>query len=164
MSTHIAFSQVENAEDDNMLMLAELFNQRLQADMVVLSACETGTGKLFKGEGIMSLGRGFTYAGARSLVMSLWQVNDASTAEIMRYFYAYLAKGMDKDEALRKAQLDFITAGDNQSAHPYYWAGFIAMGDMTPLIIIPQQSYWLWILTIVLGGIIAGVVLYKALY
>jgi len=126
----IAFTDVNSSQFDDSLMLEELYALRLNAEMVVLSACETGIGELFSGEGIMSLGRGFTYAGARSLVMSLWEVNDASTAQIMSSLYSYLAQGQNKDAALRQAQLDYLNRSDQLHAHPYFWAAFVATGDM----------------------------------
>ncbi|MEM6801157.1 MAG: CHAT domain-containing protein, partial [Bacteroidota bacterium] len=129
----IAFTDVNSSQFDDSLMLEELYAQRIEAEMVVLSACETGLGKLYQGEGIMSLGRAFTYAGARSLLMSLWEVNDASTAQIMSDFYKYLAEGYHKDAAIRKAQLDYLAASGQLQAHPYFWAAFVANGDMAAL-------------------------------
>ena len=76
--------------------------------LAVLSACNTGTGKLMKGEGMMNLARGFIYAGVPGIVMTLWSVEDQSSAEIVEKFYEYLEDGMAKDEALRQAKLDLI--------------------------------------------------------
>ena len=84
--SHIRFTPGIDSLEDGALELAELFNLRLNAEMVVLSACETGLGKLQRGEGIISLARGMSYAGARSVITTLWQVNDAATAEIMTTF------------------------------------------------------------------------------
>lgn len=120
------------------LYLADLYNLQLNADLVVLSACETGIGHLFEGEGIASLASGFTYAGAKSLVSSLWAVNDATTAFFMERFYFYLSKGQAKDMALRQAKLDVIQGGQS---NPYYWAGFVLMGDDAPI----QHMSWRWI-------------------
>lgn len=121
------------------LYLSDLYTLQLNADLVVLSACETGVGRLYKGEGIASLARGFTYAGAKSLIPSLWSVNDQSTAFLMEKFYQYLADGQAKDDALRQAKLDLIAEGQ---AHPFHWAGFVLMGDASPLE--DNQSTWLW--------------------
>jgi len=129
----IAFTDVNSSQYDDSLMLEELYAQRLHAEMVVLSACETGIGELYRGEGIMSLGRGFTYAGARSLVSSLWEVNDRSTAMIMKAFYQYLSEGMEKDLALRQAKKDYLNRSDQFQSHPYFWAAFVANGDMKSL-------------------------------
>ncbi len=128
------------------LYLADLYNLQLNADLVVLSACETGIGRLYRGEGIASLARGFTYAGAKSLVPSLWAVNDGSTAQLMEAFYEYLAAGLPKDEALRQAKQDLLKRG---LADPNLWAGFVLMGDTAPI----RQRSWGWVWW-VLGGVI----------
>ena len=133
------------------LYLADLYNLQLNADLVVLSACETGIGRLYRGEGIASLARGFTYAGAKSLVPSLWAVSDASTARLMKKFYQYLAEGMPKDSALRKAKLDLL--GD--MGDPYQWSAFVLMGDTAPI----ERRAWGW-LGWVIGGIIVSLVGY----
>lgn len=112
------------------LYLSDLYTLELNADLVVLSACETGIGKLYRGEGIASLARGFTYAGAKSIVPSLWSVNDQSTAFLMQRFYQYLADGKPKDVALRQAKLDLIDEGQS---HPFHWAAFVLMGDESPI-------------------------------
>lgn len=131
--SHIRFSQGGDSIEDGVLELAELFNLRLNAELVVLSACETGLGKLQRGEGILSLARGMSYAGANSVLTSLWQVNDAATADLMQGFYAHLDRGLSKDAALRNAKLDYLQASDQLGAHPYYWASFVPIGDMRPL-------------------------------
>lgn len=101
--------------------------------MVVLSACETGLGKLEYGEGIRSLGKSFMEAGAEASIYSLWTVNDKSTADIMGRFYYYLKQGKRKDEALHLAKIEFIKQSKEVYTHPYYWAGFIAVGKMDKL-------------------------------
>jgi CHAT domain-containing protein len=103
------------------------------SDMVVLSACETGLGKLEAGEGIRSLGRSFIESGASSTVISLWTVNDKSTSAIMVAFYRNLLQGMSKDAALRNAKLQYISMANKISRHPYFWAAFIPAGDMRSL-------------------------------
>ena len=123
----IAFSKNDSLQKDK-LYVRELYNLDLDADMVVLSACETGIGELKKGEGVISLARAFTYAGARSTITSLWNVNDAQTTKLMTLFYTNLKEGMPKDEALRKAKLTYI---ENENlTSPYFWAAFTPTGDM----------------------------------
>ena len=112
--------------------------------MVVLSACETAMGKQIKGEGNLSLARAYFQAGAKSVIASLWAVNDESTARIMIDFYKYLGKGKRKDEALQQAKLDYLAWADPAYQHPYYWAGFIAIGDMSPLTFAPKYSLIWW--------------------
>ncbi|MCB0520595.1 MAG: CHAT domain-containing protein [Saprospiraceae bacterium] len=114
------------------LYARDLYNYSLNADMVVLSACETGIGKLRKGEGIVSLARAFAYAGAKSIFTTLWQVSDEKTKDLMVYFYKNLQQGKSKDEALRLAKLDFLKRNKGQGGfdHPFFWAGMIGIGDM----------------------------------
>lgn len=105
----LVLSLVGNEEGyDGFLEMREVFNLDLDADLVVLSACKTGLGELMKGEGIIGLTRSFMYAGASSVVVSLWSVNDVSTSYLMEGFYTYL-KTKDKAEALRSAKLDLLT-------------------------------------------------------
>jgi CHAT domain-containing protein len=119
-----------NNSEDGLWQSREIRQTRLNADLVVLSACETGTGRLEGQEGIMNLARAFLIAGAKSVVASLWQVDDRSTATLMGFFYEHLAAGLEVREALRQAQLDFIKQfGDR--AQPYFWAGFEVIGDGT---------------------------------
>lgn len=119
-----------NSVEDGLWQAREIRRTRLNADVVVLSACETGTGRLEGEEGIMNLARAFLTAGAKSVVASLWDVDDRSTATIMEDFYQHLAKGESIASALRSAQLQFIqTYGDQAS--PYLWAGFEVIGDGT---------------------------------
>ena len=146
----IAFTDVNSSQYDDSLMLEELYAQRLHAEMVVLSACETGIGELYKGEGIMSLGRGFTYAGARSLISSLWEVNDRSTAMIMKAFYQYLAEGVEKDLALQQAKKDYLSRSDQFQSHPYFWAAFVANGDMKALEMEEKSVDLRWLLGFVI--------------
>jgi CHAT domain-containing protein len=116
--------------EDGLWQAREIRQSRLNADLVVLSACDTGTGRLAGQEGIMNLARAFLTAGAKSVIASLWSVNDRTTATLMESFYEHLSAGLPVREALRRAQLDFVkTYGDK--AHPYYWAGFEVIGDGT---------------------------------
>jgi len=113
---------------DGFLRLYEIFNLRLPADLVVLSACQTGLGKEVKGEGLVGLTRGFMYAGAARVVASLWQVNDAATAELMKRFYGrMLQDGMRPAAALRAAQIEMWKKPQWQS--PFYWGAFVLQGE-----------------------------------
>jgi CHAT domain-containing protein len=113
---------------DGFLRLHEIFNLRLPAELVVLSACQTGLGKEVKGEGLVGLTRGFMYAGAARVVASLWQVNDAATAELMKRFYRrMLQDGMRPSAALRAAQIEMWERPQWQS--PFYWGGFVLQGE-----------------------------------
>jgi CHAT domain-containing protein/tetratricopeptide (TPR) repeat protein len=116
---------------DSTLYLPEVYGLRLQPDLLVLSACETGAGKLLKGEGALSLARGFQYAGARNIIFSLWKVNDQSTASLISSFYQHYADDKPKSLALKQAKLDYLANDDISNARksPYYWAAFVYYGD-----------------------------------
>lgn len=143
MYSKIAFTLDENDTlNDGYLHTFELYNTQLNADMVVLSACNTGYGKVQKGEGVMSLGYAFAYAGVPSVVMSHWQVDDKSTYLLMDKFYKYLAEGMTKSDALRKAKLALLENENIAYANPYYWGAFVAYGDDSP--IEAKHNKWVW--------------------
>jgi CHAT domain-containing protein len=113
---------------NGLLQAWEIFEQmRIDADLVTLSACETGLGKELGGEGLVGLTRAFQYAGARTVLASLWSVGDESTATLMTRFYGQWKAGKTKDEALRAAQLEMIRA--RQSSHPFQGAAFQLAGD-----------------------------------
>lgn len=121
----------------------ELYSMHFPAELVVLSACNTGMGKLENGEGLMSLSRALTYAGVRSSVYSLWEVPDEETAEIMLSFYGHLKSGLSKAEALARAKHDFL-ANNPMKSHPFFWAGFVINGNTSPIndTVIPYQQLW----------------------
>lgn len=125
----LVFSKEEASGDYERLYVSDLYNLKLDADLVVLSACETGVGKLQAGEGVISLGRGFAWAGARSMIATLWQVNEATTRDLVIDLYRSLKKGAPKDEALRQAKLALLERSDDE-AHPANWAAFLAFGNM----------------------------------
>jgi CHAT domain-containing protein len=138
MSSGILLSRSEKRQppgetsNDGVLQAWEVFSEfKLKADIVVLSACDTGKGENVYGEGIIGLTRAFQYAGAHSIVASLWKVSDASTVQLMKNFHANLCLGLDKDEALQKAMNGLQR--NKKTAHPYYWAPFFLIGDPTPL-------------------------------
>lgn len=127
------FATADDSEEDGHLYTHELYNMQLNAELAVLSACNTGSGKLIKGEGIMSLGRAFTYAGCKSLVLTLWELNDAVAPNIMKTFYNNLYEGMDKADALRSAKLTHLKSGDNITKDPYFWGSLVLVGDYSPV-------------------------------
>jgi CHAT domain-containing protein/Tfp pilus assembly protein PilF len=113
---------------DGFLRLHEIYNLRLNADLVVLSACQTALGKEVRGEGLVGLTRGFMYAGAPRVVASLWSVEDRGTAELMKRFYRkIIAEGMKPAAALRASQTEM--SGLRQWSSPYYWAAFVIQGE-----------------------------------
>ena len=113
---------------DGFLRLHDIYNLRLSADLVVLSACRTALGREIRGEGLLGLARGFMYAGAPRIVASLWNVDDRATSELMKQFYtAMLKQGLPPAAALRRAQVEMWNAGRWRS--PYYWAAFVMQGE-----------------------------------
>ena len=116
------------SSEDGVLHLGEIYNLRLNADLVVLSACDTGRGRMARGEGIIGLTRGFLYAGAQSLLVSLWPVSDAASSGLVVDFYAELLGGRPKARALREAKLRTM-ARNPEYAKPYYWSSLVLVGD-----------------------------------
>ncbi|MEM6346947.1 MAG: CHAT domain-containing protein [Bacteroidota bacterium] len=146
-------SNAKNESEDGILHTYEIYDLDLKAELAVLSACNTGIGKIQKGEGVMSLARAFTYAGCPSLLMSLWQADDEATRGIMDLFFDKMQDGVTKSEALRQAKLAFLSQTDR--AHPHFWGAFLVIGQNTPL---QEKSYWPWLLglgILVLGGVYA---------
>ncbi|MCB9332605.1 MAG: CHAT domain-containing protein [Lewinellaceae bacterium] len=145
--SYLVFNPINDSLENELLYCRDIYNLSLNADLVVLSACETGLGKLSQGEGIISLARAFAYAGAKSIVNSLWSINDASTEQLMVGFYQGIKEGQSKSEALAKAKRRFLetpTATEQRRyeklglrweefRHPYYWGGFILIGDNAPI-------------------------------
>lgn len=112
---------------DSSLYLTDIYALHINPELVVLSACQTGIGRLEKSEGVMSLARGFYYAGAQNVITSLWPVDDKSTADLLATFYRQAAKGMYA-EALQQAKVRYLSSASVTYASPYYWAGFIHIG------------------------------------
>ena len=132
--SYLAFYQTLDSIENELIFVKDLYTMRIRAALVVLSACETGIGELQRGEGIVSLARGFSYAGAASIVTTMWSVDDNASAEIMKAFYQNLKTGEPKDMALRTAKLEFLNRKRGTNAtHPLYWAAFVPVGDMSPL-------------------------------
>jgi len=154
-NSKLYFTKSKDTLDDNFLYSHELFALDIPAELVVLSACNTGTGKIAKGEGIMSLGTAFQYAGTKSLVLTNWEVSDKTTPKIMEYFYSNLREGKNKAAALQQAKLQFLTTTSPETNHPYYWGGFYLLGDVAP-IQFANNNYKYWMLG---AGILAMILL-----
>ena len=130
-SAFIAFRASGDKNTYEKLLLREIYGLQLQADLVVLSACETGVGLLQPGEGIISLARAFAYAGAKSLVTTLWQADDAASAFLMERFYENMGNDNTTDKALTISKQELIAKyRGTERAHPYFWAGYIPVGAM----------------------------------
>jgi CHAT domain-containing protein len=133
MYSRLYFTPADTLEEDGILHTYELYNLKLNAALVTLSACNTGLGKIQQGEGIVSLASGFAYAGCPNIVMSLWPASDKATARLMEFFYQGLSDGLPKDEALWQAKLLYLQEADQQAANPYFWGSFVFVGDPAPL-------------------------------
>lgn len=121
-------------QDQLEIKTEELSQYSLRLDMAVLSACETGLGKQEEGEGVRSIAKSLHESGVRSSIHSLWSVNDQKASEIMIEFYKHLFKGESKDQALRNSKREFLRTHSLESRHPFYWAAFVASGDMSPIL------------------------------
>ena len=123
-------------EKDNKLFISELYGFKSNAELAVLSACNTGEGGYGNGDSVVSLSQAFIYSGIPSTVSSLWNAPDSSTKEIMVSFYNNLYEGMSKSNALRNAKLDYLKKNTNSKLnHPFYWAGFVLYGNDAPIIL-----------------------------
>ncbi len=121
--------------NDGLLHAYEIYNLNLNAELAVLSACNSGNGQIRNGDGIISLGRAFAFAGVNSLLLSKWEVSDATAPLIMKYFYEGLDEGLTKSEALRLAKLKFLkNDADNITSAPYYWDSFYILGSDAPIV------------------------------
>lgn len=131
-----------NTMQEALLPTTSIYGCSLNTDLTVLSACETGIGKINPSEGVMSLSRAFMYSGSKSTLMSLWRVPDEETAKLMSLFYENINHGLSKDEALKKAKISYLDSVDDELLkHPYYWAGFVINGDSSPLVS-KANLYW----------------------
>jgi len=138
LATHAdAGQQPWIAFHDNKLELHELYTLKNQAELVVLSGCNTSIGTSIQGEGVLSLARGFFYGGTNTVVSSLWNSNDKSTALLFEQFYKNLTKGQTRSASLRQAKLDYLDSHSLSQASPYYWASFVLMGNTDSL---PQKE------------------------
>jgi CHAT domain-containing protein/Flp pilus assembly protein TadD len=127
----LILSLANTSEDDGLLQTREIYGLAMNAGMVVLSACQTAKGRLEKSEGPMALTRPFFFAGARSIIASLWPISDKATVFFMHEFYRNLVLGRSKSESLRYAKIKML---DSSWGHPYYWASFLLQGDPSPLV------------------------------
>ena len=149
-----------SSEEERALHTHEIYNLKLSSRLTILSACETGIGKIRKGEGVINLARAFAYAGCPSVLMSLWKVDDQVTSEIVSSFLEAISIGKSKDEALRQAKLNHLHTADPAQLHPYFWAGLVLIGDAGPITFTRQTGNG-WLLLIVGGTILLAALLFR---
>jgi len=140
--------------NDNYLYSYEIYDQDLNSNLAVLTACETGRPGYQPGEGMISLAHAFNYAGSESILTSLWQIDEKSSTQILGRFYHYMESGLPKDEALRKAKFDYLEVAEGRTLHPQYWAGLILMGDTSPILFATSNNWIGWVLVSVLIGLL----------
>lgn len=122
-----------NHEEDGMLHAYELYNMHLNAKLAVLSACESGYGKLEKSEGVFSLARAFRYAGCQSIIMSLWKADGHSTNDLLTSFYNQISKGASKSSAIHTSRIKYLKQASPDKVHPHYWSTFVLWGEDSPI-------------------------------
>ncbi|MEN8121879.1 MAG: CHAT domain-containing tetratricopeptide repeat protein, partial [Bacteroidota bacterium] len=155
----LAFTSLDSINNNNLMYNYEISSSAMNASMVVLSACNTGDGEIYSGEGVMSLSRGFILAGVSSVVQTLWEVRDETSFLIMESFYKNLSEGTSKREALQLAKINYIKNASPQLVNPSYWSAYVIMGNYSPI----AKSYWLiitlFILFLIFGAGITIVIL-----
>ena len=157
----IAFYPAAGPNSDNLLYLDEIYALRMDScRLMVISACETGKGKLVRTEGVMSFARAFLYAGCPSTINTLWKADDRPTSEILRSFYKYLKEGFSKDKALQQAKLDFIK-NNPIDRNPAYWSHLVLTGNPEALYKKKQPLFWWAVFLISCGTIWYTTVLKK---
>jgi hypothetical protein len=163
LSTHATAGDIETPASikfyDREVLYSELYHLNINPNLVVLSACETGIGKLYKSEGAMSVARGFQFAGAQNLLFSLWKVNDYTTSVFMGDFYKYIKKNDSYFEANAKAKLDFLKNKNipNTKKSPYYWASFVYYGSLEN----KEKSNSLLVGFVIIVMLVCGFLLFK---
>lgn len=158
MYSRMVFSPDTEETDDGMLNTYEVYNLDINAKMVFLSSCNTGSGYLQSGEGVMSLARGFFYSGSPSVIMSLWEVDDLSGSSIVKDFYRNIKKGRSKSHSLRQARMEYLKEADQMRSHPYFWSTLVIIGDDSPV----YHNFHKYIIILVL--MLAGFFILRSYY
>ena len=153
-----------DGDENGELNAYEIYNLPLQSNMAVLSACNTASGALQSGEGVLSLSRAFAFAGVPNLVASLWRADDAAASKIMVDFYQGLARGLTKDRALRSAKQTFLASQKTDTyMHPYFWSSYVVIGENVSQFVQPWSGAW-WLIACVLAIIFLLAVFVKKVF
>jgi hypothetical protein len=155
--SYLAFNREADTSEDGRLYNYEISLLKMRSPMVVLSACNSGSGTLYHGEGVMSMARSFLLAGASSVVKTSWEVNDETSAGIMIRFYRNLSGGMRKSDALRQAKLSHMEQSIPALSDPWYWAAYGVVGDNSP---VPRKKTALILISAVLVLMSVGILFY----
>lgn len=149
-----------NSDEDNSLYTYEIYNESLNSNLAILTACETGKPAYQAGEGMISLAHAFNYAGSESILTSLWKIDEQSSAKIIQLFYDNIKKGKSKDKALQQAKLTYLSNAEGRTIAPHYWAGLVLIGDTAPIDL--KTSYnFLWYLLSAIIVILATIFIIK---
>jgi len=150
MFSKLVFNPEKDSVNDGLLNTYEIYNLQINSPLVVLSACNSGYGTLHKGEGIISLARGFFTAGAKSIVMTLWSVGDKTSSKLIHNFYNNLAANENIGDAMQRAKLTYLNQSEEMKAHPYFWAGYIVLGNANSTFQPGQNHMWYFLVGIFL--------------
>jgi CHAT domain-containing protein len=152
--SYLMFDTHNLSPEQGKLYNYEISLTRLKSPMVVLSACNSGSGTLYSGEGLMSLARSFTLAGASSVIKTAWEINDEVSAAIIARFYRHLSNGKEKNEAMRLAKLEYLKSSPPAFTGPYFWAAYEVLGDNSPVV---QNNTEAVLVIVGLAVILAGI-------
>jgi CHAT domain-containing protein len=133
MNSAMVFTMDNDSIDDGLLYTYEVYGIPLKAMMVVLSSCNTGSGMMSTGEGILSLARGFLYSGSQSVVMSMWEIDDKAGTEVVKMFYDNLKRGKTKSSSLKSARIKYLKNASQLRSHPYFWSSLVIYGENSPV-------------------------------
>ena len=162
LSRLIFSKNTDSSGDDNSLFLYDIYNCNINAGLAILTACESGKPGYEDGEGMVSLAHAFNYAGSKSILTSIWPVDEQSASFITEKFIENLAARMPAGEALQQAKLAYLQQADGRMKSPVYWAGLVLMGDAGTLLLEPKSNNgkWLWAAGIL--SALAAVILFRS--
>lgn len=155
----LIFAKDKSGSDANVLYVNDLYQYSLPSALTVLSACETGKPGYMDGEGMISLAHAFNYAGSESMLTGLWNIDEKASNQLLEMFYENLLRGMEKDDALRAAKLEYLKNEKGRTANPHFWAGLVIMGDTSAIALEEKDYTWNYILE-GLALMLAGTTIY----
>lgn len=161
MQSRLYFAQDTSDAEDGILHAYEIYGLSINSPLTVLSACQTGKGQLLQGEGIMSLARAFQFSGSKRVLSTLWQADDRAGATLVQSFFQLLSAGTEITHALQQSRLQWLEQSDTYHCHPYYWAGYVLIGEGGTISVASQAWYAspvVWILTAIMLLAILGIV------
>lgn len=153
------FAKGNKTSDNNFITLNDIYQCSMNADLMILTACESGKPGFQDGEGLISLAHAFNYAGSQNILTALWKIDEQSSAVIVEEFINLVEKGLETDEALRQAKLSYLQKNDGRVLAPAYWSGLVLMGKPLSISLDKRKPYWIWIA----GGVVlaVGTLLYR---